>query len=52
MSCINEHLISESLFQNVDDSKIEFGYKSDHSVINITLKGQTFSEKKKTFLEI
>ena len=39
-------LVSESLFQNVIDTKIEYGYKSDHSIVNITLKGETQSGKK------
>ena len=38
--------MSENLFQNVIDAKIEYGYKSDHSIINITLKGENSSGKK------
>ena len=42
-------LISENLFLNIIDSKIEHGYKSDHSIINITIKGETSTNKKKLF---
>ena len=41
-------LISQNLFNNIKDANIEFGYKSDHSIVSITLKGQDI-EKDKPF---
>ena len=33
-------LVSQNLFNNIKDANIEYGYKSDHSIINLTIKGQ------------
>ena len=41
-------LVSQNLFNNIKDANIEFGYKSDHSIVSITLKGQDI-EKDKPF---
>ena len=39
-------LVSQNIFHNIKEANIELGYKSDHSMVKITLKGQELQKDK------